>query len=85
MQRGLQRRQSAPHRVGRGGHYTRIAQVAVDQCLGVVQFDGHSGGGQEFRVAGTVVTQGVVARNRDVGRWQSGQVRGPRTLPVVFR
>ena len=40
VQRFTQRRQSAVHRIGCGGHHTRIPEVAVDQRLGIVHLRG---------------------------------------------
>ena len=71
-------RQSAVHRIGCGGHHTRIPEVAVDQRLGIVHLRGHSRRGKQFGVAAAVVAQRVVARNRDIRRAQLRQVLGAR-------
>ena len=59
MQSRVQRGQPAGRRLGGGGYYGRIAQIAVDQRLGVVQFDVHPGSSQQLRVPDAVIAEGA--------------------------
>jgi hypothetical protein len=61
VQRGPQSGQTTLRGLGGRRDHTGVPEITVHQCFGIVQLHRYTGRGEQLGVAGTVVTQRVVA------------------------